>query len=212
MRSERGQSLVLLVAALLGIVLGALVLGGVARGIGARSDAQKAADLAALAGARAMLDAYPRLFVQAEDESHLSKAAYLDLGEAAAVRVARANGEPVVGVEFPDADSIGPVRIAVEVRRRIDVGEGRTAAATEVAAEAEAELAPVGLDHGPTATAGEYRGTFATRQGKRMRPDVAAAFDRMAAAAAADGHHLIIASGYRSDAEQAVLWAQNPDP
>ncbi len=80
MRSERGQSLVLLVAALLGIVLGGLVLGGVARGIGARSDAQKAADLAALAGARAMLDAYPRLFVQAEDESHLDSWEGADTG------------------------------------------------------------------------------------------------------------------------------------
>ena len=45
-----------------------------------------------------------------------------------------------------------------------------------------------------------------------MRPDVAAAFDRMAAAASADGIALLINDGFRSDAEQAVLWAQNPDP
>ena len=45
-----------------------------------------------------------------------------------------------------------------------------------------------------------------------MRPDVAEAFDRMAAAAAADGTALIITSAFRSDAEQARLWEANPDP
>jgi hypothetical protein len=45
-----------------------------------------------------------------------------------------------------------------------------------------------------------------------MRPDVAAAFDRMAAAARRDGISLIITSAYRSDAEQAELFEQNPDP
>ena len=45
-----------------------------------------------------------------------------------------------------------------------------------------------------------------------MRPDVAAAFDRMALAAARDGVTLAINSGYRSDAEQAALFAANPDP
>src|SRR5688500_3187442 len=45
-----------------------------------------------------------------------------------------------------------------------------------------------------------------------MRPDVARAFDRMEAAARADGVALSITSAYRSDAEQAVLWNRNPDP
>ena len=45
-----------------------------------------------------------------------------------------------------------------------------------------------------------------------MRPDVALAFDRMEAAARADGVSLLITSAYRSDAEQAVLWARHPDP
>ena len=34
----------------------------------------------------------------------------------------------------------------------------------------------------------------------------------LAAAASADGVSLIINSGFRSDAEQAALFAQNPDP
>ena len=45
-----------------------------------------------------------------------------------------------------------------------------------------------------------------------MRPDVAAAFDRMDAAAGADGISLLVVSGFRSDAEQAALFAAHPDP
>jgi hypothetical protein len=45
-----------------------------------------------------------------------------------------------------------------------------------------------------------------------MRPDVAQAFDRMDRAARADGVTLVINSALRTDAEQAVLWAQHPDP
>src|SRR5215207_9823070 len=45
-----------------------------------------------------------------------------------------------------------------------------------------------------------------------MRPDVAAAFDRMAAAARRDGLTLSITSAFRSDAEQARLFAANPNP
>ena len=45
-----------------------------------------------------------------------------------------------------------------------------------------------------------------------MRPDVAAAFDRLAAAAARGGDALVVNSAYRSDAEQARLFAAHPDP
>ncbi len=45
-----------------------------------------------------------------------------------------------------------------------------------------------------------------------MRPDVAVAYDKLAAAAAADGITLIVVSGFRSDAEQAELFAAHPDP
>ncbi len=50
------------------------------------------------------------------------------------------------------------------------------------------------------------------RKAKPMRPDVAAAFDRMERAAAAHGVDLIVVSGYRSNAEQAALFAERPDP
>jgi DNA-binding NarL/FixJ family response regulator len=45
-----------------------------------------------------------------------------------------------------------------------------------------------------------------------MRPDVAQAFDHMAAAARRDGVYLIVVSGFRSDAEQARLFAAQPAP
>jgi hypothetical protein len=45
-----------------------------------------------------------------------------------------------------------------------------------------------------------------------MRPDVGAAYDQMAAAARADGLVLVVVSGFRSDAEQAELFAAHPDP
>jgi hypothetical protein len=45
-----------------------------------------------------------------------------------------------------------------------------------------------------------------------MRPDVAIAFDRMERAASAAGIHLIVVSGFRSNAEQALLFARHPDP
>ena len=46
-----------------------------------------------------------------------------------------------------------------------------------------------------------------------MRPDVALAFDRMAAAARGEaGLYLAVSSGVRSDAEQARLFAAHPDP
>jgi hypothetical protein len=49
--------------------------------------------------------------------------------------------------------------------------------------------------------------------GKPMRPDVAEAFDRMAAAAREEaGIALEVNSAFRSDAEQARLFAAHPDP
>jgi hypothetical protein len=209
-RGEAGQVAVGLVGGLAAVLVGVVVLGLVARGAGAQDAAQRAADLAALAGARAMHAAYPRLFEPAvidglANPAHLEKASYLELGERTAVRVAAANGAPAAAVRFPDGHTFAPVRVRVEVRDRVELA-GRS---VRLRAMAEAELGPGG---GAVTFRDGYDGPLATRQGKPMRPDVALAFDRMAAAAQADGVALIISSAYRSDAEQAVLWAQRPDP
>ena len=211
---ERGQAALLLVCLLLAVCVGAVVLGGVARGVGARGDLQQAADLAALAAARAMHEAYPRVFEPpardgTRNDRHLERAEYLALAVRAAERTAVRNGAKRVSVAFPGG-GLAPVRARVSVRDAIAIGDRAEVPNT---ATAEAELAPPGTlpGEGP-ANAGEYRGPFAHRQGKPMRPDVALAFDRMAAAAHADGVDLIINSAFRSDAEQALLFAQHPDP
>ena len=215
---EGGQALLIVLGGLTAVLVAAFVLGGLARGIEAGGGDQRAADLAALAGAKAMQDGYDRLFeppriAGGRNPRHLSKTAYLALGRGEALRVARANGAPDATVEFPDRTAMAPVRVRVVVHDRIRVPLPRSEREVSVRAHAEAELAPP-IGNGPLtmATGGGYNGPLAYRQGKPMRPDVALAFDRMYAAARADGVTLSITSAYRSDAEQAALFRANPNP
>ena len=62
MDDERGQATILVLGLLLAVVAGALVLGGVARGLGVGGERQRAADLAALAAAKALHGRYGGLF------------------------------------------------------------------------------------------------------------------------------------------------------
>jgi hypothetical protein len=93
-----GQALLLLVAAMAAAVVGAVLLGGVAQGIGKGGREQRAADLGALAAARTMHDAYDRLFEPPTlddgraNPRHLEVGAYERMGREAALGVARANG------------------------------------------------------------------------------------------------------------------------
>lgn len=216
MREEGGQAAVLLVGLLAAILVGALVLGGVARGLGEHGDQQRAADLAALAAARALQEAYPHVFEPAEvsglpNTNHLERGQYLDLGRRAAAVTARRNGAAAVEVTYPDGGlSPAPTRVRVRVLDDLAVGAERVSAG----ATAEAELVPAGtLGYAAgDAAQGEYPGPYAYRTGKPMRPDVALAFDRLAAGAAKAGITLYVVSGYRSNAEQAVLFAAHPDP
>src|SRR5215207_4068840 len=164
-RGERGQIAVLLIGGLLAVAVGGLVLGAFARGLGTREAAQRAADLGALGGARAMHEAYWRLFEPPlsgglPNPRHLEKGAYLALGRAAAVRVAAANGAPGAAVEFPDGDTIAPARVRVSVVRRFEIG-GRGA---RMRAVAEAELAPpAGVGPAAFASGAGYDGPLAYR-------------------------------------------------
>jgi len=216
LRADRGQALVLVVAALCAVLAGALVLGTLARALGDRGHQQRAADLGALAGAKAMRSLYGRLFVPAlrdgrPNPQHLERAAYLAAARRAAAAVARANGAQDVRVSFPHADAVAPVVIRVVVERVETLRAGHAHRDVRVQASADAELSPQAAAPG-AATGDEYAGPFAHRQGKPMRPDVAQAFDRMERAAEADGVHLIITSAFRSNAEQARLFARRPDP
>jgi Transglycosylase SLT domain/D-alanyl-D-alanine carboxypeptidase len=213
-RAAAGQASVLLVGGLAAVLVGVLVLGAVARGVAQEAAAQRAVDLAALAGARAMHEASARLFEPVTIDGvpnprHLTRDAYLALARDAAEQVARANGAKRATVAFPDGATFAPVRIRVAAREVVEVRRGDERRQARIDVVAEAELAPTTFD---VATGGGYDGPLAYRQGKPMRPDVALAFDRMERAAREDGVALLVTSGYRSDAEQAELFRLNPDP
>lgn len=216
-RDQEGQALLLLVAAMCVVLVAAVVLGGIAAGLGARGDNQRAADLGALGGARAMRTAYARLFQPAyigrtPNPAHLSRSAYLAAARRRADATARLNGAERVAVAFPDGGAFAPTRIRVTVTDPAVVTAGGERAEAAVDAVAEAELSPSAATAALGAGPGDYSGPLAWRQGKPMRPDVAIAFDRMAAAAARDGVTLTVTSGWRSSAEQARLFAAHPDP
>ncbi len=194
-----------MIGGLVGLVIGVVVIGAVAQAIAKEAASQRTADLAAVAAGRVMHANYGRLFEPAivdgePNPAHLEKEEYLGLGRTAAIAVARANHEPDVKVSFPDEATIAPVRVQVAVTDRREHHTATAQAALGIAATTT------------FATGDGYTGELAYRQGKPMRPDVAQAFDRMERAANADGVQLVINSAYRSDAEQAVLFAKHPDP
>jgi hypothetical protein len=206
------------------LLTGLVVLFAFGQALGAKGRHQRAADLAAISAAQVMRDNYRRLFEPPllpsglPNPRNLSNAAYLALARAAARRGAARNGlaSARIAVRFPGT-VFAPTRVTVQVRGEATVrvpGDDRPRQ-VGVGARATAELAPAtgGLGMPATATGGGYNGPLAYRQGKPMRPDVALAFDRMAAAADREaGLSLLVTSGYRSDAEQAKLFAAHPDP
>jgi D-alanyl-D-alanine carboxypeptidase len=208
---------------------GAVVLFAFGQALGSKGRHQRAVDLAAVSAAQVMRDLYPRLFEPPLLENglpnprHLPLPVYLALARRAAVRGARRNGVSVRGadVSFP-AGGFAPTRVAVRVRgvvrvrTRLRGRRGARGTPVPVRARAAAEITPaLGAQWGMPAfgSGGGYDGPLAYRMGKPMRPDVAAAFDRMAAAARKEaGLFLSINSAFRSDAEQARLFAANPNP
>jgi len=218
---------VLVLGVVAAVLVGVLVLAAFGQALGAKSRHQRGADLAAMSAAATMKDAYPRLFEPpvlrggVPNPRHLSESEYRGLAVAAALRAGRRNGVPVrpTDVAFPGSP-VAPTRVRVQVRGRervrVEPGRGERArreVAVEAAATAELSATGAGLGMPDTASGGGYSGPLAYRQGKPMRPDVAQAFDRMAAAADGEaGVSLLVVSGFRSDAEQARLFAANPDP
>jgi len=219
--------------AVFALLFAALALTAIVGAVTGKSRVQRAADLAAISGARSLRDDFDGLFASARlpngapNPAHLTKAQYLSRAQDAAVEAAARNGvaaERVV-IRFPDAESFAPLRVRARIEAEVateslpgDPTAGGEDDRIPVAAAALAEASPpitggAGAAGQPEmASGGGYSGPLAYRQGKPMRPDVAIAFDRMAAAARAAGISLVINSAFRSDAEQAELFAQNPDP
>ncbi|HWM63984.1 MAG TPA: M15 family metallopeptidase [Solirubrobacterales bacterium] len=217
---ERGQALILALGGAFALIAGALALVAIAGAVTGKGRAQRAADLAAISAARSMRDDLPRLLSPptlpngAPNPAHIEKVAYLLRARVAAIQVSRANEVDAgrLRVYFPDRESFAPVRVEAAVTGHLDLGEAG-AEQVEASAVAEAAAPTARAESTPaTASGGGYSGPLVHRQGEGMRPDVAAAFDQMAAAASRDGVALIVNSGFRSDAEQAALFAANPDP
>ena len=215
-----GQALPGVLGAAAVLLIATLAVVSIAGALTGKGRMQRAADLAALSAARSMRDDLPRLTAPprladgSANPAHLARSAYLDRARTAARGAARANGADPgrVRVRFPDARSFPPLRARVDLRGEVALGAGRRAQPMSVHAVAEA-AAPSGAgEMAGHASGGGYSGPLAYRQGKPMRPDVAAAFDRMAVAASRAGLALIVNSAFRSDAEQARLFAAHPDP
>ena len=212
--SQRGQALIVALGAMFVVLLGAGVLAALGGALAQKGRLQRATDLAALSAARAMRDDFERLFEPPViggrlNPRHLALADYLARAREAALEAGRHNGLDLASgdVSFPGGGSGAPVRVKVKVKGRLPARGGDV----PVAATATAELSPPDGEPLPLEASGSgYTGPLAYRQGKPMRPDVARAFDRMEAAARADGVRLIVTSGYRSDAEQAKLFARIP--
>ncbi len=218
-RGESGQALILALGGSLALIAAALALVAIAGAVTGKGRAQRAADLVAISAVRSMRDDLPRLLSPprladgSPNPGHVDKSLYLARARAAALDVARENGvDPArVALRFPDAGSFAPLRAKATIVARLRESDGHRVEASALA-EAAAPYGAAGSGATGIATGGGYSGPLVFRDGEGMRPDVAAAYDRMAAAARADGVVLMVVSGFRSDAEQAELFAAHPDP
>jgi Transglycosylase SLT domain/D-alanyl-D-alanine carboxypeptidase len=214
-RKEDGQALLLALGASFALIVAALALVAIAGAVTGKGRAQRVADLAAISAARSMRDDLPRLLAPPRlpnglpNPEHIEKATYLMRARVAANAVARANdvSSRRLQVAFPDAASFAPVRVKAVVTGSVHTHRVEASAVAEAAAPASSESSSPAV-----ASGGGYSGPLVYRTGEGMRPDVAVAFDRMAAAASHAGITLVVNSGFRSDTEQAALFAAHPDP
>lgn len=221
-----GQATVVLVAGVMLTFVGVAAFAQFGEAFVARGRDQRTADLSATAAATRMSKDFPRLFVPpmlpngAPNPLHLSTSEYKARAREVALASARANN--AIG----EVRSVGfglspmPTSVTVKTLRRHDVvvsaAGDKDHRDVRIKTLAKAELRfSFGAMPQPapgTASGGGYSGPLAYRQGKPMRPDVAMAFDVLQAAAKRAGISLTVTSGFRSDAEQARLFAQHPDP
>jgi len=218
-REESGQALILALGSSLVLLAAALALVAIAGAVTGKGRAQRAADLVAISAVRSMRDdlsrllAPPRLGDGRPNPEHLGKRDYLARARLAALEAARANDvDPErVRVRFPDVNSFAPVRAKATIVAALEGDRGHRVE-TSAVAEAAAPMGATAAAATGMASGGGYSGPLVMRDGEGMRPDVGAAYDQMAAAARGDGVVLLVVSGFRSDAEQAELFAAHPDP
>ncbi len=202
--AQGGQAapLALAVGALL--VLGAVALFTLGRVQLAAAQAQTAADLAAISAGRELRAHLGDIAIDGPAGAARWRARLAAVSDAAA----RPAGARLESLRIPDG-AWPPTAVEVVVSHAGPRGSRVRAVARAgvVAAAAGAAGPATGWARG-----GGYSGPLVHRDGKPMCPVVGAAFDLMDAAAHADGVDLVVTSGFRSDAEQAVLFARHPDP
>lgn len=221
LRSEKGQATIALLAGVFLTFIGVALFAQYGGALAARGSDQRVTDVAAAASAKRMAGDYPRLFVPptlpngAPNPLHMTVAQYRSRAIAIARSELRRGGAGIGGsVRLSGVPHPTTVTVRTSRRRKLDVlGDARSVIVkARSAASLTFEIGSMAPAMPGRASGGGYDGPLAYRQGKPMRPDVAAAFDRMHAAATRAGHSLTIASAFRSDAEQARLFAQRPDP
>lgn len=201
--AERGQAapLALGLGVLLSLVV--MVVGALGWVQVAAARAQTAADLASISGARALRADFGRLsMARGPDRRRLATAIEIEVAE-----VARRSGARLNGISFGQT-GWPPVSLEVRVSLKGPMGLDVSAASRAGFALASA-LGDEGMS---AASGGGYSGPLVHRDGKPTCPAVAAAFDQMDVEANRDGTDLVVTSGFRSDAEQAILFARHPDP
>ena len=206
------------------LVFGLGVLGALGKALLGKGRYQRAADLAAVSAARSMRDDFTRLFEPALDERgqpnprHLEKGEYLARARGTAVEIAGLNGADARRGRgrVPRRGSFAPLRVrvrcgaAVSIRPtqapRERIADTRTggggADAAGIGGRSPAWKPPVAATpaRSPIDRASRCAPTSRWRSTGWPRP------------LARDGVSLIVTSGYRSDAEQAELYARHPDP
>ena len=200
---QRGQALplVLVVAAL--VLAGGLALFALGRAHLAVARAQAAADVAAISAARELR----ARIAEVAREPVAAPARWRARLAGVAAAAAGPAGARVEALSFPDG-GWPPTSVQVVVSAPGPRGlRARAVARAGMVASASISAGATGW-----ATGGGYSGPLVFRDGKPMCPAVGAAFDLMDAAARAQGIDLVVVSGFRSDAEQAVLFRRHPDP
>ncbi len=201
-RAGQALPLALVVAAI--VLAGSVSLFVLGQAQLAVAQAQGAADVAALSAGRELGARFAEVALDGPRRAERWRDRLI-----ATARIAAAPaGARVEELRFPSR-AWPPTTVEVVVSAPGPRGSRSRAAARAglVVAGALADAGPAGWARG-----GGYAGPLRYRDGKPMCPAVAAAFDLMDAAARSEGVDLIVVSGFRSDAEQAVLFARHPDP
>ena len=201
---QAGQALPLALATAVVVLLGAVALFTLGRVQLGAAQAQTAADLAAISAARELRD---RLGEMAGDPPARA-ARWRERLAAVAREAAGPAGARVEALGLPGG-AWPPTAVEVTVSTAGPAG-ARVRALARAGLVVSATIAAG--ERSGWASGGGYAGPLVYRDGKPMCPAVAAAFDLMDAAARSAGVDLVVNSGFRSDAEQAVLFARHPDP